>query len=137
MPLSDIEELLVHKKIPVTAMRILVLNEILKSEASISLSDLEDRLQDSDRSTLYRTLKTFEKKGLIHSVQENNNTQYLLCHQNCSEEHHHDFHLHFFCVQCKKTICLDEVDFSTIQIPKEYWVKELKFVANGLCPDCQ
>ncbi len=137
MKISETESLLSKKNIPITAMRILVLGEMLKATSGVSLNQLEEILQDSDRSTLYRTLKTFEKKGLIHSVQENNHTQYLLCHQDCTEEHHHDAHLHFYCSRCKKTSCLDEVSFHNINIPEGYLVTEMKFVANGICSDCQ
>lgn len=136
MKTEQIENLLIQKQIPVTSMRMLVLEEFLKSPKAISLSDLEEILIHSDRSTIYRTLKTFEKKGLIHGVQENNTTQYLLCHNDCTEEHHYDYHLHFYCSECKKTICLEEVNFKNVTIPKEYLIKELKFVASGICKDC-
>lgn len=129
------ENMLSEKKIPPTPMRLLVLNEFLKSEAAISLSDLEDALSQSDRSTLYRTLKTFEKKGLLHSIQENNTTQYLLC-QHCGVDFHNDTHLHFFCIRCKKTICLENTNFILPRLPKGFEVIEYKLVANGICPDC-
>ncbi|QCX54517.1 transcriptional regulator [Elizabethkingia sp. JS20170427COW] len=118
-------------------MRMLVLKEFLQVSTAVSLADLEERLNHSDRSTIYRTLKTFEKKGIIHSVQENNTTQYLLCHDHCTEGHHHDTHMHFYCTQCKKTTCLEEVAFENLTFPKGYKIAELKFVAKGICPKCQ
>lgn len=137
MDYTLIENLLNEKKIPTTSMRMLVLNEFLSSSKAISLAELEESLEHSDRSTLYRTLKTFEKKGLIHGIQENHTTQYLLCHNHCDEKHHHDYHLHFFCTNCKKTTCLEEVNFENISLPQNYLIKELKLVANGICPDCK
>lgn len=135
--LEKTTKLLEEKKIGITAMRILVLQEFLKNPQAISLSELEEKLNNSDRSTLYRTLKTFEKKGIIHSIQENNSAQYLLCHGKCAENHHHDTHLHFFCTHCKKTTCLHEISFGNLNLPENYSVQDLKFVANGICPNCQ
>ncbi len=137
MQTKKIEQLLQQKNIMPTSMRLLVLNCFLKENVALSLSDLENLLPQSDRSTLYRTLKTFERKGLIHGIQENNTTQYLLCNASCGEDHHHDMHLHFSCIQCQKTECLEEVNFEGIQFPKDYDVKELKFVATGICKDCK
>lgn len=136
MQIQKIETILQQKKIPITSMRTLVLDVFLTHEKSISLVDLEQILNHSDRSTLYRTLKTFEKKGLIHGVQENNTTHYLLCNDSCDENHHHDLHLHFFCTICEQTECLEEVNFNQIQFPKNYDFKEFKFVANGICKNC-
>ncbi|WP_124640612.1 MULTISPECIES: Fur family transcriptional regulator [Amniculibacterium] len=135
--LENSTHILQKKNIGITAVRILVLQEFLKTKQSLSLSDLEDKLDPSDRSTLYRTLKTFERKGIIHGVQENNTTQYLLCQDDCSENRHHDTHLHFYCLVCKKTTCLNEISFPNIHLPKDYLLKELKLVAQGICPDCQ
>ena len=137
MEVSVIEKKLTQKDIPITPMRMIVLDALMKSSQAISLSEFEELLQQSDRSTIYRTLKTFEKKGLIHSIQENNTTQYLMCHDDCDESQHYDYHLHFYCTQCKKTTCLEEVRFESIHFPENYLIKELKFVANGICKDCQ
>lgn len=120
MNTQRIENILDNKKIPITSMRMLVLDAFLEAPQALSLSDLEEKLAQSDRSTLYRTLKTFEKKGLIHGIQEHNTTQYLLCSDDCNEEIHHDYHLHFYCTECKQTTCLEEVSFKGIFIPYGY-----------------
>lgn len=133
---NRIEQLLAEKNIPATAMRILVLDLFLKNKKAFTLADLEKFLLHSDRSTLYRTLKTFEKKGVLHSIQENNTTNYLLCRHECLENEHHDLHLHFYCNVCGETQCLDEVELGKIQIPENYRVQQLKFTANGICKNC-
>ncbi|WP_404849833.1 Fur family transcriptional regulator [Elizabethkingia anophelis] len=137
MNTQRIENILDNKKIPITSMRMLVLDAFLEAPQALSLSDLEEKLAQSDRSTLYRTLKTFEKKGLIHGIQEHNTTQYLLCNDNCNEEIHHDYHLHFYCTECKQTTCLEEVSFNSVPFPDDYLVKELKFLATGICKECR
>jgi Fur family ferric uptake transcriptional regulator len=131
-----VEKKLELKNIAITAMRKLVLDVFLQHKKAFSLADLEAILENSDRSTLYRTLKTFEQKGLIHGIQENNTTQYLLCNDACDAENHYDFHLHFYCNQCEKTTCLEDIDFEGLKFPKGYKIQDLKFVANGICKEC-
>ena len=99
---QELENILRNKDINPTAMRLLVLEYFLKQNTAISLSDLESDFDYSDRTTLFRTLKTFEKKGLLHSINEGNITVYALCTDDCSEEHHADSHIHFCCRIVKK-----------------------------------
>ena len=60
------EQLLKNRKIKPTASRILVLRYFLENDNAISLKKLENDLHHSEKSTLYRTLKTFEKQKIIH-----------------------------------------------------------------------
>lgn len=130
------EEMLISKNIAPTPMRILTLEFLQTQEFAVSLSDIEDHFIHSDRVTLYRTLKTFEKKGLIHSIQENNATKYSLCDEACEEDFHKDNHLHFYCTQCKETVCLPEVDLSKIQFPSTFKIQQLRFFSLGICDKC-
>lgn len=130
-------QILAAKKITPTAMRMLTLDFLLKKPVAVSLSDIEEHFFRSDRITLYRTLKTFEKKGLIHSIQENNTTKYSLCHDSCTEDLHQDHHLHFYCTVCKETTCLDQLNLSVIQFPPDLTIQELRFFAKGICSKCK
>ncbi len=67
---KELESILITKQINPTAMRLLVLEYVLKQKASISLSDLEKEFERSNRTTLYRTLKTFEEMGMIHNIKD-------------------------------------------------------------------
>ena len=61
-----------------------------------------------DRVTLYRTIKQFEEKGLIHEVIDTKGqAKYALCVTECTTHEHHDDHLHFHCSQCDRTIGVD------------------------------
>ncbi|MEP0710878.1 transcriptional repressor [Algoriphagus sp.] len=82
--LSNIENKLEEKEIRPTAMRLLVLKTLQKQIAAVSLQDLEAAFEKADRITLYRTLKTFEEKGLIHSIEDGTGiTKYALCEEGC------------------------------------------------------
>lgn len=132
-----IESVLLSKDIAPTAMRILVLEYLQKQTATVSLLDLEKDFQHSDRTTLYRTLKTFEKKGLIHTIHHGTDTtKYALCADACKAGNHYDLHLHFYCYSCKQTYCLPKHQVPELSIPENYQLKELSLVAKGICNKC-
>lgn len=137
MKTAKYEQILERKKVMPTAMRILTLEFLMTQANAVSLAEIEAQFYSADRITLYRTLKTFEKKGIIHSIQENNVTKYSLCQDNCTEDSHQDLHLHFYCKKCKNTMCLDEVDLSVVKMPQDYLIQELRFFGKGICKDCQ
>ena len=55
---TEIENILIAKQITPTPMRVMVLEYILKQSTATSLSELEKEFQHSDKTTLYRTVKT-------------------------------------------------------------------------------
>ncbi len=132
---DHIENILVSRQIQPTAMRVLILDFLLKQKVAVSLSTIEDSFSRSDRVTIYRTLKTFEKKGLIHGIQDGNVSKYAICQDDCKETHQ-DTHLHFYCTRCKETICLPNVKIPGIGIPEDYAVAELSLIARGICNQC-
>jgi len=132
----NIERELQAKNIKPTAMRILVLKFLKQQQGAVSLADIENSFDQSDRVTIYRTVKTFESKGLLHRITANGVTQYALCSSSCSEDNHHDTHLHFICNQCKKTICLTQVSIPKIEIPSGFQLHDIEVVAQGICQSC-
>ena len=64
------EQILNKREIKPTASRILVLRYFLEKRNATSLIKSEEDLYNSDKSTLYRSLKTFERLGIIHSVDD-------------------------------------------------------------------
>lgn len=130
------EQQLIDKKINPTAMRLLIYNHFLNEKNALSLSDIENVFDTADRTTIYRTLKVFEQKGLLHTITENNSTRYLLCHNECSEGNHHDIHVHFLCTNCMQTSCLEDLDLSKLALPKNYRFDEFQFLTKGICNLC-
>lgn len=109
---------------------------LLKNYA-LSHSDIEKEIDNSlDRVTVYRTLKTFLDKGLIHKVLDDEGSlKYALCKEACSKvEHHHD-HVHFKCTKCGQTICLN-VDVPSVKLPKGYSASEVNLLIQGVCERC-
>ncbi len=121
-----------------TEVRKKVLELFIDSEVALSLPDIESSFDKLDRITLYRTLKTFENKGIIHkAIDGTNHPKYAMCEEDCDEHHHKDNHAHFHCTACNKTICLEEVPTPNIpNIPTGYTVQETTLILSGICDNC-
>lgn len=132
---KNIEQKLLQKNTNPTSMRILVYDFLEQQQVAMSLSEIESHFYKADRVTIYRTLKTFGEKGIVHSIQEHSMTKYILCHDGCNEMTHNDRHLHFYCKLCRKTTCKE--DFVMPQIGShEYQIDEIMLVSKGICENC-
>ncbi|RUA15700.1 MAG: transcriptional repressor, partial [Flavobacteriia bacterium] len=60
--MKEIEKRLAENGVRPTAMRILIYKYLAEREVAIALTDMENAFSKADRTTLYRTLKTFEEK---------------------------------------------------------------------------
>ena len=133
----ELENILIAKQISPTAMRLLVLEFLLKQTSAVSLSDLEKEFQYSDRTTLYRTLKTFEERALIHNIKDGTEAvKYALCESDCKNGIHYDLHLHFYCTNCKELFCLPETQLPEVSLPGKFKLSEISLVARGICDKC-
>ncbi len=131
----DTEIKLEDKNTRPTSMRILVYDFLSSQNAALSLSEIESHFEHADRITLYRTLKTFEEKGVVHSIQENNTTRYKLCSDDCNENTHKDLHLHFYCKICKQTTCKEDIVLPQ-SLEGNFRIDEIRFFAKGICENC-
>jgi len=83
--IKNIDTFLEQKKIRPTAMRILIFKFLEGQNVATSLTDIENAFDKSERTTLYRTLKTFEENGVVHTIDDGSGvTKYALCEENCS-----------------------------------------------------
>lgn len=128
---KEVENILIAKQITPTPMREMVLEFILKQNTAISLTDLEKEFQHSDRTTLYRTLKTFEESGMIHNIKGGiEATKYALCEADCKPGVHYDMHIHFYCTNCKQLLCLPKDDLPQIKLPRNYQLQGRSFKSS-------
>lgn len=134
---KDAEHILKENKLKRTSVRLGVLKVFLDHEEALSHQDIENRFDQIDRITLYRTLRTFEEKGIIHKALDGSEKQkYALCPEECTEHDHQDEHAHFYCFDCGKTICLSEVSLPEIQAPVGYQLQQAYIVLQGICEEC-
>ncbi|GAA4303932.1 Fur family transcriptional regulator [Compostibacter hankyongensis] len=137
MTVTALEEKLMDKRVAPTAMRLLVLDFLLQQETAVSLADLEKNMAHSDRVTLYRTLKTFEEKGLAHRIEDGTGTvKYALCDKSCDAGRHHDLHVHFYCSCCRETFCLPRSGIPAVKLPPGFREEEISLTVKGICAKC-
>ena len=132
------EKLLVENGLKRTGPRLKVLDILSNRDSATSQPYLEQVMgADADRVTLYRVLKAFEEKGIIHKVLDSHGTaNYAICSSNCTEHQHHDEHVHFNCNNCLKVYCLNSVQIPALKIPKGFKVEELNLIVTGICASC-
>jgi len=134
--MENYEKRLTDRGIKPTAMRLLVLKEMLHFQQAFSLADLEDKLDTVDKSTLSRTINLFHNKLLIHSIDDGSGSmKYSVCGSNCMCELN-DLHVHFSCIRCRKTFCLESISIPSVQLPSGFLLENVNFVLKGYCDAC-
>lgn len=134
---KETENKLDSRNIKPTAMRQLVFKVLAERKAAISLPELEKTFEKADKSTLYRTLKTFEESKIIHKIDDGTGAvKYALCHEACECEPE-DLHVHFICSHCKNTYCLNEIPIPEINLPVDFTLESVNMVVKGICMNCQ
>ena len=68
--MTEIEELLEHRGVRPTAMRILIYKHLAEKKTATTLTDIESAFEKAERTTLYRTVKKFEEKGILHQIED-------------------------------------------------------------------
>jgi Fur family ferric uptake transcriptional regulator len=132
------EALLLAHQLRRTQFREQVLGIFLRYNEALSQKDIEANLPEPDRITLYRTLKTFEERGLIHrAIDGSDRLKYALCGGHCTEHAHHDHHAHFHCNRCNRTFCIDEVSAPQLESPVGFKVESTHLIINGRCSSCE
>ncbi|OBX26140.1 Fur family ferric uptake transcriptional regulator [Gelidibacter algens] len=135
--MDKLEKTLESRTVRPTAMRLLVLKFLLQKKVAVSLTNIEEYFDNSERTTLYRTLKTFEENGIVHQIDDGTGTiKYAVCEENCNCELEQDLHLHFYCNNCDETVCLTEYKIPHINLPEGYLAENVNLVIKGLCEKC-
>ncbi|MEO1448676.1 MAG: Fur family transcriptional regulator [Bacteroidota bacterium] len=124
-----------------TSAREQILQIFQRREGALSQREIESALVGTcDRVTVYRTLSSFQEKGLVHRVLDDSGVmKFALCPAGCDHstgESIHN-HAHFKCVQCDQVLCLDNVALPTISsLPSGFLLQETHVLLQGLCPQC-
>ncbi len=135
--MDKIESVLIKHQIRPTAIRLLMYNFLQEKKVAVTLNDIESGFDKSERTTLYRTIKTFEKKGLVHQIDDGTGVaKYALDDSTSSSSNMQDLHLHFHCIKCNETVCLTDHKIPHISLPEGYISKDMNLVIKGVCDKC-
>ncbi|MCS6905182.1 MAG: transcriptional repressor [Bacteroidia bacterium] len=133
---SDLEriiQILRSHQLKVTPARLEVLRIILNSKEALSFPMLEKMLPHLDRTTIFRTLSTFLKKSLLHTVPDTEGKlKYAYSNRinTCQE------HIHFTCLNCHNTCCLPNSHIPFIQLPDGFQYSYANLLVHGFCDTC-
>ncbi len=133
-----IQAMLVRHKLSITESRTMILSLFLHAEESIEHSSIERQTQNKfNRATVYRTLRSFIEKGIVHRIPTyDSSVRYALCRSDCDVHHHQDHHIHFSCAGCGKIFCLEEINAPVIRLPEGYRSDRIDALVTGLCKEC-
>jgi Fur family peroxide stress response transcriptional regulator len=120
----------------ITHQRTEVFKELTKAadhpSAETIYGRLKKRLPTLSIDTVYRTLTTLEKQGLISKVQ----TVESQARYEFKNDHHH----HLICDNCHEIIDFNWPEFDKFALPPELsdWgqIKDRKVILHGLCHRC-
>lgn len=135
--MKNLEQILEKNNVKPTTMRLLALQFLLSKNVAVSLTNIEEYFDNSDRTTLYRTLKTFVESGIAHQIDDGTGiTKYALCEEHCNCDIETDLHLHFHCNNCNETVCLTEHKIPHINLPAGFVAEDANLVLKGVCDKC-
>ncbi len=135
--MGEIESVLEKYQIRPTAIRLLMYKFLRERNIAVTLNDIESGFEKSDRTTLYRTIKTFEKKGLVHQIDDGTGVaKYALDEKQVEDGLPQDLHLHFHCESCNETVCLTDHKIPHISLPQGYISRDMNLVIKGVCDKC-
>ena len=137
MKVQELETLLKKHGLRRTDIRLQVLGAFQHQDMAYSQQDLQQAVGEIDRVTLYRTLRSFEDKGLIHrAIDGTDQAKYALCQEACTTHEHKDDHAHFHCTNCGRTICIEEKQVPSLDLPNGFQAEEAQIVLRGVCDQC-
>ncbi len=119
-----------------TAGRVGVLKALLKADGALRQDQIAERLGKKrfDKVTIYRTLDSLVKVGLVHKAYIEERARYFELAHNCSET---QCHPHFTCRNCGRTHCLMDMTIPGVKKRhKGFLIQRQQTRLEGLCPAC-
>jgi Fur family transcriptional regulator, ferric uptake regulator len=89
-----------------------------------------------DRVTVYRTLETLQKRGLLHRIQGMDGTWRYCMHRSEFSGECAGNHIHFLCSKCDQMSCLPEQPLPWVAAPAGAIIQSKQLVVHGLCEAC-
>ena len=125
------DQILEEHRLSKTSGRREILQVFLKKNIALSEKDIKDELGvQCDRATIYRTLNTFVKNGILHAIlNDDGPAKYVI-------KKEPEDHIHFKCTSCGSIVCMPEITVANINLPKGFTRVESNFLVIGTCNQC-
>jgi Fur family transcriptional regulator, ferric uptake regulator len=132
-------QLLKNKGLKRTAAREAILQLLAEAGRPLSHQDIIKQGRGElyfDRVTVYRTLDTLQKKGLLHRIQGIDGTWRFCRHRSASSDECAGNHIHFLCSRCDQMSCLPEQPLPWVSAPPGATIQSKQLVVHGYCAAC-
>jgi len=133
---NQAQEMLKSAKLYSTRGRVAILKVLIKAGRPLSQEEIaaHSGRKHFDKVTIYRTLESLLKVGLVHKAFIDKRAWHFELARNCSER---QCHPHFTCTNCGNTHCLTGVSLPMAKSPHKGFVFHRQQVhLEGLCPAC-
>jgi len=133
--MKDIIDLLDNKNLAKTPCRVEILKILGQKGIALSENEIKHQLSyEFDRVTIFRTLKTFLQKGILHSITvEGKDVRYAISSPKHSQK---KLHAHFHCTICRDVQCLRNISLDEPALPEGFSARDFDLVINGFCGKC-
>lgn len=130
------EIILKRAGIRLSPVRELVVKVLIEAAQPLSAAEIEETLDTVDRSSISRTLTQLCEHDAVHTIEDGSGSvKYELCHS--SDDDDNDQHVHFHCLRCGETICLNDSLIPEITLPEGFTAHSANFVIKGICAGCR
>jgi Fur family transcriptional regulator, ferric uptake regulator len=128
------KELLHSHNLRTTSCRQGILDILGQSGEALSENEIKTQLDSHhDRTTFYRSLKTMLENHIIHKiVVDNQMVKYAINPKHAANSEH----VHFYCKQCDKLVCIEDSPVSDIPLPTGFTASETEVIIKGTCQTC-
>jgi len=119
-----------------TGGRVAVLKVLIEANTPLNQNQIARRSnrEHFDKVTIYRTLESLLKAGLVHKAFMNKRAWHFELAHNCTKS---QCHPHFTCTSCGNTHCLTEMSLPMAKSPhKGFIIHRQQVRLEGLCPEC-
>lgn len=130
--MSDAANLLHEAGLKVTSGRVRVFETLRAAAQPLSHADIEIRLPDADRVTLYRVLDSLVAGGLALKAVDTRGVFRF----SAAAQRQHAGHVHFRCTDCGGVFCLKAEPPPPPKLPRGFRLAEVELDVRGTCADC-
>jgi len=132
----EVRNMLTSVKLYCTGSRKAILKVLFKADRPLNHEQIVQGLgkKHFNKVTIYRTLESLLKVGLLHKVFIDKRACHYELARNCTES---QCHPHFTCTNCGSTHCLTKISLPMAKSPHRGYVihrQQVRF--EGLCPAC-
>jgi Fur family ferric uptake transcriptional regulator len=131
--MSAIADLLRSAGVKVTPGRVRVLETLAGTAQPLSHADIEARLPDADRVTLYRVLDSLVACGLALKAVD---ARGVFRFSASAAKQEHSGHIHFRCIDCGGVFCLKAPPPPPPKLPRGFRLTEVDYDVRGTCAQC-